>query len=68
MNVRIYLTLAILASSGLSVAQGAIILSDSFDTYANQAAFEAAWPPIGTVAPISARSYLQRRQLARPIP
>src|SRR5437016_4666626 len=27
------------------------VLSDNFDSYANQAAFEAAWPPIGTVAP-----------------
>jgi hypothetical protein len=38
----------------LSTAQAATILFDNFDTYANQAAFEAAWPPIGTVAPISA--------------
>ncbi len=28
--------------------------SDNFDSYADQAAFEAAWTPIGTVAPISA--------------
>src|SRR5438445_541830 len=30
------------------------ILFDNFDTYADQAAFQAAWPAIGTVAPISA--------------
>jgi len=35
-------------------AQAAVILSDNFDGYANQAAFEAAWTPIGTTAPISA--------------
>jgi|SRR3954471_24740958 hypothetical protein len=39
---------------GLSVAHGALIINDSFDTYANQAAFEAVWTPIGTVAPTSA--------------
>src|SRR5947207_2076631 len=31
-----------------------VIINDSFDTYANQAAFEAVWPAIGTTAPISA--------------
>src|SRR3954447_12673645 len=54
MSIRTYLTAAILASSGLSVARGALIINDNFDTYANQAAFEAVWTPIGTVAPISA--------------
>ncbi|MEX2309031.1 MAG: PEP-CTERM sorting domain-containing protein [Pirellulales bacterium] len=39
---------------GLPTAQAATILFDNFDTYADQAAFQAAWPPIGTVAPISA--------------
>jgi hypothetical protein len=35
-------------------ASATIVLADSFDSYANQAAFQAAWPPIGTVAPLSA--------------
>jgi hypothetical protein len=39
---------------GLPTAQAAIILADKFDSYANQAAFQAAWPAIGTVAPTSA--------------
>jgi hypothetical protein len=39
---------------GLSSAEAAPILSDTFDTYADQAAFQAAWTPIGTVAPQSA--------------
>jgi hypothetical protein len=30
-----------------------MIVNDNFDSYANQAAFEAVWTPIGTVAPIS---------------
>jgi hypothetical protein len=37
---------------GLSSAHAATIVSDSFE-YADQAAFEAAWPAIGTVAPLS---------------
>lgn len=37
---------------GLSSAHAATIVSDSFE-YADQAAFEAAWPAIGSVAPIS---------------
>jgi hypothetical protein len=48
------LTAAILVALGLSTANAAIILSDKFDTYADQAAFQAAWTPIGTVAPQSA--------------
>jgi hypothetical protein len=48
------LAAAFVAFGGLSVAQGALIINDSFDTYANQAAFEAVWTPIGTVAPTSA--------------
>src|SRR3954468_2070740 len=42
------------AFGGLSVAQGALIVNDSFDTYANQAAFDVVWTPIGTAAPTSA--------------
>lgn len=43
-----------LAIIGAPTAGAAVILSDNFDSYANQAAFEAAWPAIGTVAPTSA--------------
>lgn len=39
---------------GLSTASAAPIFADRFDTYADQAAFQAAWPAIGTVAPLSA--------------
>jgi hypothetical protein len=53
MKLRTYLTAALWACSGLSGAQGAMIINDNFDGYANQAAFEAVWTPIGTVAPIS---------------
>jgi hypothetical protein len=38
------LTAAIIVALGLSTANAAIILSDKFDTYADQAAFQAAWP------------------------
>jgi hypothetical protein len=41
-------------AAGLPAAQAAVILLDKFDSYANQAAFEAAWPAIGTTAPVSA--------------
>jgi hypothetical protein len=53
MNLRIVLSAALVAGTSLSVAQGAIIVSDNFDSYANQAAFEAVWTPIGTTAPTS---------------
>lgn len=33
---------------GLPTAQGAPIFKDDFDSYANQAAFQAAWPVVGT--------------------
>lgn len=38
----------------MPTARAAVIVADKFDSYANQAAFEAAWPAIGTVAPVSA--------------
>jgi hypothetical protein len=41
-------------AAGLPAAQAAVILLDKFDSYANQAAFQAAWTPIGTTAPQSA--------------
>lgn len=54
MNLRTYLASAILACSALSVAQGAIIISDNFDGYADTTAFTTAWPvvspqPTGTI-------------------
>src|SRR3990172_2805862 len=39
---------------GLPTAKSAVILLDKFDQYPDQAAFQAAWPAIGTVAPTSA--------------
>ncbi|MCI0331890.1 MAG: PEP-CTERM sorting domain-containing protein [Planctomycetes bacterium] len=47
-------TAAIVFATGLSAAKAAPILADRFDQYADQAAFQAAWPAIGTVAPLSA--------------
>jgi hypothetical protein len=38
----------------LSVAHAAIIVNDNFDGYANQAAFEAVWTPIGSGSPSGA--------------
>jgi hypothetical protein len=35
-------------------ANAQVFVNDTFDTYANQAAFEAVWTPIGTVAPVGA--------------
>lgn len=47
--------IAALAIGGQAAdSSAAILVSDNFDGYANQAAFEAAWTPIGTVAPLSA--------------
>lgn len=55
MNTAIRITCLSLGSAGMiTLSQAAVIFSDDFDGYANQAAFEAAWTPIGTVAPISA--------------
>jgi hypothetical protein len=46
--------LGILSLALVGSAPAGVILSDNFDGYANQAAFEAVWTPIGTVAPLSA--------------
>ncbi len=55
MKICIALASALLAVTGcLSTASAALIVSDNFDGYADQAAFQAAWPAIGTVAPLSA--------------
>ncbi len=48
---------ALLAIAVLAILSGnssaTIVLSDNFDGYADQAAYVAAWPAIGTVAPTS---------------
>lgn len=47
---------AVAAAALFAVVQSssaAIIVNDNFDSYANQAAFDAAWAPIGSVAPLS---------------
>ena len=54
MNRLIYPTAVLFfLAIGLPTVQAAIIMGDRFDTYADQAAFQAAWPAIGTVAPLS---------------
>jgi hypothetical protein len=49
------LSFAFLACSTLVplVSQAQVLVNDNFDGYANQAAFEAVWTPIGTTAPTS---------------
>jgi hypothetical protein len=49
-------TLAAAACLALFAADATaqVVVNDGFDSYANQAAFEAAWVPIGSAAPISA--------------
>jgi hypothetical protein len=49
---KLLFTLAILTLSGRSVL-AVLVVNDNFDSYANQAAFEAVWTPIGTTAPLS---------------
>lgn len=44
---------ALIVGGSVSGAHAGLILSDNFDGYADQAAFEAAWTPIGTVVPKS---------------
>jgi hypothetical protein len=54
-STHLFATLALAAVACLAAdASAATIISDNFDGYANQAAFEAVWPAIGTVAPQSA--------------
>lgn len=51
-NVYIAAAMAVVAClAGNADAQ--IVINDSFDGYANQSAFEAAWVPIGSVSPTS---------------
>jgi hypothetical protein len=47
------LSSALILSSMVRVSTAAVLLSDNFDGYADQASFEAAWTPIGTTAPVS---------------
>ncbi|MSU60043.1 MAG: hypothetical protein EXS35_18050 [Pedosphaera sp.] len=54
MNTKSLLAVAVLACLSLSKANATVVVSDNFDSYANQAAFQATWVPIGTVAPLSA--------------
>jgi hypothetical protein len=54
MNTKSLLGRVILASLFILNANAAVLVNDNFDSYANQAAFEAVWVPIGTVAPLSA--------------
>ena len=50
-----------------SAADGAVLLSDNFDSYANQAAFEAVWTPIGTAStPHTASGILSTTQASSP--
>jgi hypothetical protein len=49
-----FLCLGVFLAGMVLVSQAASVFTDNFDTYANQAAFEAAWTPIGTIAPVSA--------------
>ncbi len=53
MRVSVWSLTAVLAVSLFSTSRAALIVNDNFDGYANQAAFEAVWVPIGTVAPLS---------------
>lgn len=53
-NMNLLLGFGLILSGMVVVSPAAVLLSDNFDGYANQAAFEAAWAPIGTVAPTSA--------------
>lgn len=49
MNKLVYGLLAVLLVTGLrSSADAATIFSDNFDSYANQTAFQTAWPVVGT--------------------
>jgi hypothetical protein len=53
MKLRYILASLSLLVAGTLPAEASLILSDNFDGYADQAAFQAAWPAIGTVAPTS---------------
>ncbi len=52
-STRFLCSAALLAGMAV-VSPAASVFYDNFDGYADQAAFEAAWTPIGTVTPLSA--------------
>ena len=55
MKTAVHFACPCLMLAGMAaVSPAAVLFSDDFDGYADQAAFEAAWAPIGTVAPVSA--------------
>jgi len=56
MRIPTLLLTAALAGSTLSTSHAATIVSDNFDGYANQAAFEAVWPAIGTTGDLAKKS------------
>ena len=57
--LRVVLPACVVAVAAMP-ATATLFVNDSFDTYANQAAFEASWAPIGTVAPLSAELSLEQ--------
>ena len=55
MKSSIHLACMVFAFATMSnVSSAAVLLSENFDGYANQAAFESAWGAIGTTSPMSA--------------
>src|SRR5438552_1422892 len=51
---RLFAAITVLAFAlATPSVQAQILVNDNFDGYANQAAFETVWVPIGTTAPIS---------------
>jgi hypothetical protein len=51
MRIRAFLIATFLVAGQFILAHGALIVNDNFDGYANQAAFEAVWTPIGSGSP-----------------
>jgi hypothetical protein len=69
MRVSKTLSLAVAAASVLWTVQShaAVIINDNFDSYADQAAFQAAWPAAGTTTTTSLQSaQLSTAQSASP--
>ena len=54
MKIMTHLFCPVLLAGTAAVSPAANIFFDNFEGYADQAAFEAAWAPIGTVAPVGA--------------
>jgi hypothetical protein len=51
---KILLTVFAISTIGVSAANAVVVVTDNFDSYADQGSFEVKWPAIGTVAPTSA--------------